>query len=106
MMSAKIIVLFVLSLIVGIALIGAGIYFLSKRYISKLNEASPDQEKTTLKKNELRAKVSAYISFALGALTLVWASIILVMPQMAAILAIVYMFFLLAGSIILIYTYK
>ncbi|MCI5607424.1 MAG: hypothetical protein SOT46_11210 [Treponema sp.] len=105
-MSAKIIVLFILSLAAGIALLCSGFYFLSKRYISRLKEAAPDQEKETLKKNELRAKTSAYISFGLGAVTLVWAAFILIIPQIAPFLALVYMVFLLVSSAILIYIYK
>ena len=47
-MSAKIIVLFILCLAAAIALLCSGFYFLSKRYISRLKEAAPDQKKENL----------------------------------------------------------
>ena len=95
-MSAKIIVLAVLAFVAGLSFIGTGIYFLSGSFLEKLNASSAADE-TARKKNEFRAKGSGMTAVSLGALTLVWAGMLLSFPQIAAALGLVYMFFLIAA---------
>ena len=83
-MDGKTILLIILSFIAGSALIGAGIYFLTHKFASNI-----------------RANVFGYVSLGLGALTLVWAFMLLSFPQLEAVLALVYMFFLLIAVTIL-----
>lgn len=85
-MNAKIIVLIILSFLAGISFIAAGIYFLSKK--------------------DPRAKGTAFVSLALGALTIVFASMIIAFPTIAAPLALTYMIFLIFAFLALVIIYR
>ena len=90
----------------SLILIVAGIYFLSSSFIEKLNDSSAVKISEVFEKNKKRAKGSAYISIALGALTLVWAIMFITFPQILQILALLYMVALFISCIILIALYK
>lgn len=81
----------ILSIIAGIAFIGAGIYFLSVH---------------TTEKNKARTKGSGYIALGLGAFTIVWAIFLLLMEELAPVLAVSYMVILMIVCIVLIVLYK
>ena len=76
-------ILAILSFIAGLALLAAGIYFLTPGF----------QSKTNFK----HTKAISYVALGLGALTLVWGAMLLSFPQAQSILALVYMFFLLGA---------
>ena len=105
-MSAKVIILFILSLIMTVILFGVGIYFLSIKFLDKLNESSAVKSAKTFAKNKSRAKGSAYVALALGAITLVWAIMLISFPQIMQILALAYMIALFICCIILVVLYK
>lgn len=104
-MSAKIILLAVLAFVAGLAFIGTGIYFLSGSFLEKMNASSAaDQE--SKRKNAFRAKGSGMTAISLGALTLVWAAMLLSFPQIAATLGLVYMFFLIGAFAVITVVFK
>ncbi len=104
-MSAKIILLAILAFLAGLAFIGTGIYFLSGSFLEKLNASSAaDQE--SKRKNAFRAKGSGMTAISLGALTLVWAAMLLSFPQIAAALGLVYMFFLIGAFAVITVVFK
>ena len=80
----------ILAILAGIAFIATGIYFLSQKFLDKLNESNND------KRNEFRAHGSGLTAISLGALTIVWALMLFTFPQIAPALALVYMVFLIA----------
>ena len=102
-MTVKVIFQAVLSILAGAAFIAVGIYFLSSRFLKKLNEASNSNNNEG---NSFRAKGSGYTSIALGAVTLVQALLIFTFPTAASLLSLVYLFFILAAVIILVYIFK
>lgn len=99
-------ILVILSFIAGLAFLAAGVYFLLPGYLDKLNEAASDKSPENLRKNQLRAKSSGYVALSLGALTLVFAFMLLSFPQIASPLVLVYMIFLLAAVSVLLVMYK
>ena len=99
-------ILVILSFIAGLAFLAAGVYFLLPGYLDKLNEAASDKSPENLRKNQLRAKSSGYVALGLGALTLVFAIMLLSFPQIASPLVLVYMIFLLAAVSVLLVMYK
>ena len=104
-MSIKIVVLIILAFLAGLAFIGTGIYFLSGSFLEKLNASSaPDEE--SKRKNAFRAKGSGMTAISLGALTLVWAAMLLSFPQIAAALGLVYMFFLIGAFAVITVVFK
>ena len=130
-MSAKLILLCVLAFVAGAGFIAVGIYFLSKGFLEKLNastlpsaipselaQPSKDYEPSSqnppstsqadiiLKKNEFRAKGSGLTAISLGALTIVWALMLLSIPQIAPALALIYMIFLIAAFCVLTFVFK
>ena len=99
-------ILVILSFIAGLAFLAAGVYFLLPGYLDKLNEAASDKSPENLRKNQLRSKSSGYVALGLGALTLVFAFMLLSFPQIASPLVLVYMIFLLAAVSVLLVMYK
>ena len=99
-------ILIILSFIAGIAFCTAGVYFLLPGFLNKLNEAASDKSPETQRKNQLRAKSSGYVALGLGALTLVFAFMLLSFPQITSPLVLVYMFFLLVAVSVLLVMYK
>ena len=99
-------ILVILSFIAGLAFLAAGVYFLLPGYLNKLNEAASDKSPENLRRNALRAKSSGYVSLGLGALTIVFAFMILSFPQIISPLVLVYMIFLLAAVSVLLVMYK
>ncbi len=99
-------ILVILSFIAGLAFLAAGVYFLLPGYLNKLNEAAADKSPENLRLNALRAKSSGYVALGLGALTLVFAFMLLSFPQIASPLVLVYMLFLLAAVSVLLIMYK
>ena len=73
----------ILCFIAGAALIATGIYFLTPGFQSKTNFKN--------------TKAISYVALGLGALTIVWGAMLLSFPQAQSILALIYMFFLLAA---------
>ena len=80
-------ILAILCFIAGTILMATGIYFLTPGF----------QNKTNFK----HTKAISYVALGLGALTLVWGAMLLSFPQVQAILALVYMFFLLGAVTVL-----
>ena len=127
-MTAKVIFPAVLSIIAGAAFIAVGIYFLSSRFLQKLNEASAplpenNSEAADIKnsaqatelqasrealicKNAFRAKGSGYTTLALGALTLVQAFLLFTFPIAASWLSLIYLFFVMAAVLVLVFVFK
>lgn len=105
-MSPKIVILFILSLLMSFALIAVGIYFASEKFLNKLNEASAIKNAQTFAKNKVRAKGSAYISLGLGALTLVWAVMLMIFPGISSYLSLIYMAVLFISCVFLVFLYK
>ena len=105
-MSPKIVILFILSLLMSFALIAAGIYFASEKFLNKLNEASAIKNAQAFAKNKVRAKGSAYISLGLGALTLVWAVMLMIFPGISSYLSLIYMAVLFISCVFLVFLYK
>jgi len=105
-MNTKLIVLAVLAFIAGFVFIGVGIYFLSGSFLNKLNSSSSEQSEAAFRKNGFRAKGSGLTSIALGALTLFWGVMLCMFPQIAALLALVYMIFLIAAFGFLVVVFK
>ena len=101
-MESKILLLGVLSLIVSLVFIFVGVYFLSSKFLNKLNEAVAVKSDVVYKKNAFIAKGSGYIAISLGAFTLVWGILLLIFPSIMTPLAIVYMTFLLLAVIALV----
>lgn len=105
-MNIKFIILLILSLIMGIVFFVAGFYFLSKKYIIKLNEATPDKSPEKLKKNEIRSKGCGYVAFGVGGITLTWAFLMFLMPSAIYLLALIYMIFLIIAFIFISYVFR
>lgn len=99
-------ILFILSLIAGIAFIAAGIYFISEKFLQKLNAASPDSTETSLRKNEFRAKGAGYVAISLGAFTIVWGIFLISFPAFSNILALIYMIFLVIALAVLMIAFR
>ena len=77
----------ILCFIAGVALIATGIYFLTPGFQNKMNLKN--------------TKAISYIALGLGALTIVWGFMLFSFPEIQAILALVYMFFLLGAVTVL-----
>ena len=99
-MTIKLVSLAVLAIFAGLLFIGTGIYFLSPKFLSKLNESNNDR------KNEFRAKGSGLTAISLGMLTIVWGIALFSFPQIAAVLALLYMFFLVLAFAVLMTVFK
>ena len=99
-------ILIILSFIAGAAFCAAGVYFLLPGFLEKINEAASDKSPEAQRKNQLRAKSSGYVSLGLGALTFVFAFMLISFPQITSPLVLVYMFFLLAAVSVLLVMYK
>ena len=80
-------ILAILCFIAGLALIATGIYFLTPGFQNKMNLKN--------------TKAISYIALGLGALTIVWGFMLFSFPEIQAILALVYMFFLLGAVTVL-----
>lgn len=105
-MSGKYIVLMILSIIAGVGFICCGVYFLSNRFIQKLNEANAFDEGKK-KHNMFKAKGSGYLALGIGALTLVFACFIALMPAtLLPVLAVIYMVILVIGFLALTVIFK
>ena len=105
-MPVKILILAVLSIIAGLSFIAVGIYFLSNSFLQKLNDAVSQKSAEVFAKNKARAKGSAYTAIAFGALTLMWAAMLFMMPGSAPLLSVIYMVVLLVCCLILITLFK
>lgn len=105
-MSAKIIALFILSIIAGIVFIGVGFYFLSTNFVKKMIESNPFPSEDSERKTIFRAKASGYTALATGALTLMWGIFIFIVPQIISILALIYMLFLIIAFSVLTFVFK
>ena len=80
-------ILAILCFIAGAALIATGIYFLTPGFQAKMNLH--------------HTKAISFVALGLGAITLVWGFMLFTFPQAQAILALVYMFFLLGAVTVL-----
>ncbi len=89
----------------GFVFLGVGIHFLSKKFLNKLNEASSNNQEL-LKHNQIKAKGSGYVALALGALTLVWAILFLLIPSAIPLLALIYMIFLIISFLVLTFVFR
>ena len=105
-MITKILLLAIAFIIAGVSFIAAGIYFISSRFLNKLNEAAPQKDPETFKKNAFRSKGFGYTSLGLGALTIVWGIITFIAPQAAAVMGLVYLFILMIAVFILIFMFR
>jgi len=105
-MSAKFVILFVLSILMGIVFFGLGFYFLSQKYISQLNEASAEKSEEAFKKNRFKAKGTGYVSIGFGAITLVWAMMMFMFPALLSLLALIYMIFLAIAFLSLYFVFR
>ena len=76
-------ILVILCFIAGLALVATGIYFLTPGFQNKMNLKN--------------TKAISFVALGLGALTLVWGAMLITFPQAQSILALIYMFFLLAA---------
>lgn len=90
-----------ISFVMSLIFIAVGIYFLSSRFLDKLNEASSVKSEEAFKKNKFRSKGCGLVSLSLGFLTLVWAFIIISFPMILNTLALIYMLFILSAVIAL-----
>lgn len=99
-------ILFILSLIAGIAFVAAGIYFLSEKFLQRLNSASREKTEASLQKNSFRAKGSGYVAISLGAFTIVWAILLICFPAISNLLALIYMIFLVVALAILMIAFR
>lgn len=102
----KIVLLFVLSLISGILFIMAGFYFLSKKYLEKMNEFSAKTKVDYKKANEKKCKIYGYSSIAIGAITAVWGIFVKLIPESVYMLALVYMIVLVIAFSVIIFSSK
>jgi len=105
-MSIKFYILFVASILMGIMFMVAGFYFLSPKFINKLNEAAPEKSEEIFKKNRFKAKGSAYVALSIGAITLVWAALMFLMPQALNIFVLVYMVLLMIAACVLVFAFR
>lgn len=105
-MNTKIIILFILSLIAGIAFFAIGFYFLSQKFLSKLNESSFDKSSESQTKNLFRSKGCGYTTLALGAITLIWGIFLFMFPALAPVLALIYMILLIAAFSVIMLLFK
>lgn len=105
-MNTKIIILFILSLIAGIAFFAIGFYFLSQKFLSKLNDSSFDKSSESQTKNLFRSKGCGYTSLALGAITLVWGVFLFMFPTLASVFALIYMILLIVAFSIIMLVFK
>lgn len=105
-MSTKFYVLLGLSIIMGFAFMAIGFYFLSQRFLNKLNEAMPVQDVITLKHNSFKAKGSGYVAMSLGAITLVFALFMFFLPELVSLLVLIYMIILVIAFVILTFAFK
>lgn len=99
-MNGKVIILGILAIIAGLAFITCGIYFLSQKFLDKINESKNDR------KNAFRAKGSGITAISLGFLTIIWGLMLFTFPQIAAVLALVYMIFLIGAFASLMLIFK
>lgn len=103
---SKLVLFGIFSGIMSLVFIAVGIYFLSERFLEKLNESSPVKTEEAFKKNKFRSKGCGLVSLSLGFLTVVWIAIIFTFPAMLTILALIYMFIILDSVIALMYIMK
>lgn len=96
----------ILSLIAGVAFIAGGIYFLSEKFLQKINEATPNLNEESIRKNTFRAKGTGYVSFSVGALTFVFAIMLFMFPALATALALFYMIMLVFAFLSLVIIYR
>lgn len=99
-------ILGILSIIAGVAFSAVGVYFLSEKYLNKLNDATPEKSPENFSKNKLRSKTSGYTALGIGALTLTFGIMLLLFPTLAPALAITYMVILMIACLVLITVYK
>ena len=104
-MTGKVIFQALLSLVAGGAFIAVGIYFLSERFLNKINESSSAQTEEVLKKNKFRAK-GRLTTLALGAITLVQALLLFTFPLAASWLSLIYLIFIMAAVLVLVIVFK
>lgn len=105
-MTAKIIILFVISMIMGGAFCVTGFIFRSQKFLNRLNEAAPVKSTENFKKNQNRAKGSSTVAFIIGAITILWGFILLIFPQLKNLLSIIYMVTLVIAFIFLTIVFK
>ena len=99
-------ILSILSIIAGTVFTAAGVYFLTERYLQKMNDASPEKSQEILAKNKFRAKTSGYTGLGIGALTIMFGIMLILFPTIAPALALAYMVILMIACIILMVVYK
>lgn len=85
-MTGKIILLIVMCFIAGLGFFGAGFYFLLQK--------------------DVAIKKCGYIANVLGGITIVFGTLIICFPAMAALLALIYMFFLIFAFTVLYFMFK
>lgn len=90
----------------GIVFTIAGFFFLSQNYLNRLNEASPEKSEEALKKNKFKAKGTGYVSVSFGAITIVWAIMMFMFPQLLSVLALIYMIFLAIAFLFLYFAFR
>lgn len=105
-MNAKFLVLLILSIVMGIGFVVVSFYFSSQKYISRLNEASPEKSEEAFRKNAFRAKGSSIVSLVLGILTIVWGIVLFIFPQISGPLALFYMIVLIIAFLFLSFVFK
>ena len=99
-MNSKNLLMAVLFFISGLSFAAIGIYFLSKKFLNKLNESKQDP------KNAFRAKGSGYTAIGLGALTIVFGAFSLAFSSAATIMALIYLFILMLAVVVLIIVFR
>ena len=105
-MTGKVIFQAILSILAGAAFIAVGLYFLSSRFLQKLNEAAADKSEEACKKNAFRAKGCGLTTLALGALTLVMALLLFSFPVAASWISLVYLFFIMIAVLAVVFIFK
>lgn len=105
-MPVKILVFTILSFIAGAGFIAAGIYFLGEKFVQKLNDADPEKSELSERRNAFRAKGTGLVALSVGALTLVFAAMLIVFTPIAAALALTYMILLVLAFAALVVIYR
>lgn len=105
-MTVKILIFTILSFLVGLGFIFSGIYFLSEKFLEKLNEADPEKSEKSARRNAFRAKGTGLVALSVGALTLAFAAMLIVFAPIAAALALVYMIILVLAFAALVVVYR
>jgi len=105
-MSAKLIILIVLSFLAGIIFLGFGYYFLSTAFVNKMKEAYPDKSAEGMKKCEFKCRGSGFVTIFFGMITLFWAVLLLIFKDFFPILALIYMALLAIAFLALMVIFK